>query len=68
MFLVDKLRLSLIAHVSVAIAVAVFSILSLAFWRARLGHASSSRVQQLSSRGLLGSISIEIFLIVFHVS
>ena len=31
MFLVDKLRLSLIAHVSVAIAVAVFSIPSLAF-------------------------------------
>ena len=31
MFPVDKLRLSLIAHVSVAVAVAVFSIPSLAF-------------------------------------
>ena len=68
MFLVDKLRLSLIAHVSVAITVAVFSIPSLAFWHARLGHASSSRVQQLSSRGLLGLVSIEFFFIVFHVS
>ena len=61
MFPVDKLRLSLIAHVSVAVAVAVFSIPSLAFWHARLGHASFSRVQQLASRGLLSLVSIEIF-------
>ena len=35
--------------------------LLLALWHARLGHASSSRVQQLASRGLLGLVSIEIF-------
>ena len=57
MFPVDKLRLSLIAYVSVAVAVAVFSIPSLAFWHARPGHASFSRVQQLASRDLLGSVS-----------
>ena len=61
MFPVDKLHLSLIAHVSVAVAVAVFSIPSLAFWHARLGHASFSWVQQLTSKGLLGSMFIENF-------
>ena len=61
MFPVDKLHLSLIAYVSVAVAVAVFSIPSLAFWHARLGHASFSRVQQLASRGLLGSVSTKKF-------
>ena len=54
MFPVDNLRLSLIAPVSVA---AVPSTHSFALWHARLGHASSSRVQQLASRGLLGSVS-----------
>ena len=54
----DNLRLPLVAPVSVA---AVSLIPSLALWHARLGHASSSRVQQLVSRGLLGSVSIENF-------
>ena len=58
MFLMDNLRLSLVALVSVA---AVSSISSLALWHAQLGHASSSRVQQLASRGLLGSVSTENF-------
>ena len=58
MFLVDNLRLPLVAPVFVA---AVSSIPSLVLWHARLGHASSSRVQQLASRGLLGSVSTENF-------
>ena len=45
MFLVDNLHLPLVAPVSVAAATAVSSIPSLALWHARLGHASSSRVQ-----------------------
>ena len=57
----DNLRLSLVALVSVAAATAISSIPSLALWHARLGHASSSRVQQLASRGLLGSVSTENF-------
>ena len=61
MFLVDNLRLPFVAPVFVAAAVAVSSIPSLALWHARLGHASSSRVQQLASRGLLGSVSTENF-------
>ena len=61
MFPVDNLRLSLVAHISVVVVVAVFSIPSLAFWHARLGHASFSRVQQLVSRGLLGSMSTKNF-------
>ena len=44
MFLVDNLRLRLVAPVFVAAATAVSSIPSLALWHARLGHASSSRV------------------------
>ena len=58
------LRLPLIAPVSVAAAAAISSIPSLTLWHARLGHASSSRVQQLASRGLLGSVSIKIFVCV----
>ena len=46
---------------SVAADATVSSIPSLALWHARLGHASSSRVQQLASRGLLGSVSTENF-------
>ena len=46
---------------SVAAAAAVSLIPSLALWHARLGHASSSRVQQLASRGLLDSVSTENF-------
>ena len=61
MFPVDNLRLPLVAPVSVAAAAAVSSIPSLALWHARLSHASSSRVQQLASRGLLGSVSTENF-------
>ena len=61
MFPVDNLRLPLVAPISVAAAVDVPSIPSLALWHARLGHASSSRVQQLASRGLLSSMSIENF-------
>ena len=34
---------------------------SLALWHAHLGHASISRVKQLVSRGLLGSISNKSF-------
>ena len=59
MFPVDNLRLPLVALVSVAAAAAVSSIPSLTLWHAQLGHAS--RVQQLASRGLLGSVSTENF-------
>ena len=61
MFPVDNLRLPLIAPVSVAATVAISSIPSLALWHARLGHTSSSWVQQLAFRGLLGSVSTENF-------
>ena len=61
MFPVDNLRLPLVAPVSIAATAAVSSIPSLALWHVRLGHASSSRVQQLASRGLLGSVSTENF-------
>ena len=61
MFQVDNLRLPLVAPVSVATATTVSSIPSLALWHAQLGHASSSRVQQLASRGLLNSASTENF-------
>ena len=47
MFPVDNLHLPPVAPVSVATAVAAVSSLpSLALWHSRLGHASSSRVQQ----------------------
>ena len=46
---------------SVAADATVSSIPSLALWHARLGPASSSRVQQLTSRVLLGSVSTENF-------
>ena len=58
-FPVDNLHLPPVAHVSVAAAVS--SLPSLALWHSRLGHASSSRVQQLTSRGLLGSVSKDNF-------
>ena len=61
MFPMDNLRLPLVAPFSIAAAVVVSSILSLALWYARLGHTSFSRVQQLASRGLLGSVSTENF-------
>ena len=62
MFPVDNLHLPLVASVSVAAVAAISSsVPSFALWHARLGHASSSRVQQLASRGLLGSVSTENF-------
>ena len=61
MFPVDNLRLPLVALISVATAAAVPSVPSLALWHARLSYTSSSRVQQLASRGLLGSVFIENF-------
>ena len=64
MFPVNNFRLPLVAPISVAAAAVVSSIPSLALWHARLGHASSSRIQQLTSRGsrgLLGSVSTENF-------
>ena len=61
MFPVDNFRLPLVAPISVAAAAAISSVPSLALWHARLGHASSSQVQQLASRGLLGSVSTKIF-------
>ena len=54
MFPVDNLHIPLVAPVSVAVAAAISSVPSLALWHARLGHTSSSRVQQLASRVLLG--------------
>ena len=61
MFPVDNFHLPFIAPVFVAATVVVSSILSLALWYARLGHTYFSRVQQLASRGLLGSVSTENF-------
>ena len=66
MFPVDNLRLPLVAPVSVAAAAVISSVPSFALWHARLGHTSSFRVQQLVSRGLLGSVSIENFNCVFR--
>ena len=57
MFLVDNLHFPLVASISVAAAATVVSSLSsLALWHSHLGHAPSSRVQQLSSKGLLSSV------------
>ena len=61
MFPMNNLHLPPVALVFVAIVVAavvVSSIPSLALWHAQLGHAFSFRVQHLTSRGLLGSVSI----------
>ena len=59
MFLMDDLCLPLVAHIFIATAIS--SIHFLALWHARLGHTSSSQVQHLASRGLLGSVSTENF-------
>ena len=59
LFPVDNLYLPPVAPVSVVVAVS--SLPSFALWHSRLGHASSSRVQQLASRGLLGSMSKDNF-------
>ena len=61
MFRVDNLCLPLVALVSIATAATVSLIPSLAIWHTRLGHASFSWIQQLASRGLLGSVSTENF-------
>ena len=52
MFPVDNLHLPPVAPVFVTAAVSFLP--SLALWYSRLGHASSSRVQQLASRGPVG--------------
>ena len=58
----DNLHLPPVAPVSIATAVvAVSSLPSLALWYSRLGHAPSSQVQQLASKGLLGSVSKDNF-------
>ena len=44
-----------------AFAISGQSTSSLALWHSRLGHASISRVKQLVSRGLLGSVSNKSF-------
>ncbi|RVW71923.1 Retrovirus-related Pol polyprotein from transposon TNT 1-94 [Vitis vinifera] len=62
MFPMNNLHFPPVAPVSVAAAAAAVSSLpSLALWHSRLGHAPSSRVQQLVSRGLLGSVSKDNF-------
>ena len=62
MFPMDNLHLPPVVLVFVAaVATAVSSLPSLALWHSYLGHASSSRVQQLAFRGLLGSVSKDNF-------
>ena len=62
MISMDNLCLPPIAVVSVVVAAAaVSSISSLTLWHSWLSHTSSSRIQHLTSRGLLGSVSIENF-------
>ena len=62
MFPVNNLHLPLVAPVSITAAAAISSsVPSFALWHDRLGYVSSSRVQQLAFRGLLGSVSIENF-------
>ena len=62
MFPVDNLHLPPVAPVSVVATVAIVSSLPfLALWHSCLGHALSSRVQQLASRGLLGFMSKDNF-------
>ena len=57
MFAVDNLHLLPVALVFVAaVAAATSSLPYLALWHSRLGHAPSSRVQKLTSKGLLGSV------------
>ena len=59
MFSVDNLHLPPVA--SISIVAAVSSLPSLALWHSRLSHAPSSWVQQLASKGLLGSVSKDNF-------
>ena len=57
MFLVDNLHLPPVAPAVVAVS----SLPSLALWHSRLSHVPSSLVQQLASKGLLGSVSKDNF-------
>ena len=61
MFPMANLRLPLVTSVSVAATATISLNPSLALWHAHIGHASSSRVKQLASRGLLSSVSTENF-------
>ena len=62
MFPMDNLHLPPVAPISVAAAaIAISSLLSLTLWHCRLGHTPSSQVQQLASKGLLGSVSKDNF-------
>ena len=62
MFLVKNLHLPPVAPVTVTTAAAAVSSLpSPALWHSCLGHAPSSRVQQLAFKGMLGSVSKDNF-------
>ena len=62
MFPVDNLHLLPVAPVFVAVTAAAVSFLpSLTLWHSHLGHAPSSWVQHLTSKGLLGSVSKDNF-------
>ena len=61
MFPMDNLHLPLVAPAFVFAATVISFIPSLALWHAWFGHTSFSRVQQLASRGLLGSVSTKNF-------
>ena len=62
MFLMDNLYLPPVTPIFVAtVATAVSSLPSLTLWHSCLGHAPSSRVQQLAFKGLLGSVSKDNF-------
>jgi hypothetical protein len=56
LFEISSLRLP-----ATGVSAATSSSPSLSLWHSRLGHASSSRVQQLVSRGLLGLVSKDNF-------
>ena len=57
MFPMDNLHLPPVAVATAAVS----SLPSLTLWHSHLSHTSSSRVQQLASRGLLGSVSKDNF-------
>ena len=62
MFLVKNLHLPPVAPMSVTAATAAVSSLpSPALWHSCLGHAPSSRVQQLAFKSMLGSVSKDNF-------
>ena len=62
MFPMDNLHLPHVTPVSVvAVAVVVSSLPYFALWYSRLDHAPSSQVQQLASKGFLGSVSKDNF-------